>query len=50
MSRELRLLNDLFNTVVCMSNGTCGFSQFSKNIPKPFLTYSVACVLCSVAP
>ena len=27
-----------------------GFSQFSKNIPKPFLMYNVACMLCSVAP
>ena len=27
-----------------------GFSQFSKNIPKSFLTYNVGCVSCSVAP
>ena len=26
------------------------FTVLYKNIPKPFLTYNVACVLCLVAP
>ena len=32
------------------SRVAAGFSQFSKNILKPFLTYNVACVLCLGAP
>ena len=32
------------------SRVAAGFSQFSKNILKPFLTYNVACVLYLVAP
>ena len=35
---------------VVQSRVAAGFSWFSKNIPKPFLTYNVACMLCSVAP
>ena len=32
------------------SRVAAGFSWFSKNIPKPFLMYTIACMLCSVAP
>ena len=40
----------LKSEALVQSRVAASFSQFSKNIPKPFLMYNVACVLCSVAP
>ena len=40
----------LYRKAPVQSRVAAGFSWFSKNIPKPFLTYTVACMLCSVAP